>query len=179
MSQQSLPTSNILFRRGDAWSISLKPLQKGPSKEQKVLHHLQLSRVLRNDFPASMAAEIEYTTPSSQSAIPYRLQLSATNTAASALVSSHRRGDVKNPRHVVLPFSGKLIEVLVSEGDEIAENQVVGFVKQMKMELEVRSPRAGRVKWAYEMEEEEEDVAEGVLLAELEEKEKVEVRGKL
>lgn len=178
MSQQSLSTSNLLFRRGDAWSITLEPLQKDPSKKQeKVLHHLQLSRVLRNDFPSSMAAEIEYTTPSSPSAIPYRVQLSATNTAASALVSSHRRGDMNNPRHIVLPFSGKLIEVLVSVGDEIAENQVVGFVKQMKMELEVRSSRAGRVKWAYEMEEEEEDVAEGVLLAELEEK--VEVRGKL
>lgn len=178
-SQQSMPSSNLLFRRGDAWSITLEPLHKDQAKQQeKASHHLQLSRVLRNEFPASMAAEIEYTTPASQSAIPYRLQLAATNTAASALVSSsHRRGDTNNPRHVVLPLSGKLIEVLVAEGDEIAENQVVAFVKQMKMELEVRSSRAGRVKWVHEMEDEEEDVAEGMLLAELEER--VEVRGKL
>lgn len=60
--------------------------------------------------------------------------------------------------------------MLVSEGDEIAENEVIAFVKQMKMELEARSPRAGRVKWALEVdnEEEGEDVAEGVLLVELE-----------
>lgn len=182
ISQQSMPSSNLLFRRGDAWSITLEPLQQGTSKRQdEVSHHLQLSRVLRNEFPSSLTAEIEYTTPASQSAIPYRLQLAATTTAASALISSsHRRGDMNNPRHIVLPLSGKLIEVLVSEGDHVAENQVVAFVKQMKMELEVRSARAGRVQWAYEMEDEEEDVAEGMLLAELEdEKGRVEVRGKL
>ena len=87
---------------------------------------------------------------------------------------------MNNPRHIVLPLSGKLIEVLVSEGEEVAENQVVAFVKQMKMELEVRSPRSGRAKWVYEMEDEEEDVAEGMLLVELDEdKGRVEVKGKL
>ena len=106
----------------------------------------------------------------------YQLQLKNTSTTASALVSSsHRRGDVHNPRHIVLPLSGKLIEVLVAAGDQVVENQVVAFVKQMKMELEVRSPRGGRVQWVYQRDEEEEDVAEGMLLVELEE----EVRGKL
>lgn len=111
------------------------------------------------------------------------MKLESTSTSASALVSStHRRGDPRNPRHVVLPLSGKLIEVLVSEGDHISKGQVVAFVKQMKMELEVRSPRAGTVKWVFEMEENEEDVDEGLLLAELEdqgERAPVDVRVKL
>lgn len=179
----SMPTSNLLLRKGDAWSITLEPIQKGCSqREQELRHHLQLSRVLRNEFPSSFTAEIEYTTPASQAAIPYRMQLESTSTSASALVSSsHRRGDPRNPAHIVLPLSGKLVEILVSEGDQIAKNQVVAFIKQMKMELEVRSPRAGTVKWALEMEEDEEDVAEGVLLAELQEAERgpVDVRGKL
>jgi biotin carboxyl carrier protein len=73
-----------------------------------------------------------------------------------------------------------LIEVLVAPGEKVADNQVLAFVKQMKMELEVRSPRAGKVKWVYEMEDEEEDVAEGMLLVELENEHRgVEVRGKL
>lgn len=167
--------SNLLFRRGDAWSITLEPLQdKSPSDQVK--HHLQLSRVLRNDFPTSLAAEIDYTTPESKGALPYRMQLEATSAAASALVSSsHRRGDPNNPRHVVLPLSGKLIEILVEDGQTVAENQVLAFVKQMKMELEVRSPRAGRVQWVHEMEEDEEDVAAGMLLVELDDT----VRGKL
>lgn len=39
----------------------------------------------------------------------------------------------------------------------------------MKMELEIRSPRAGIVSWVIQLENEDEgdDVAEGVLLAEL------------
>lgn len=177
----SMPSSNLLFRKGDAWSITLEPLQQ--QQQQKLQHHLQLSRVLRNEFPSSLAAEIEYTTQDSQSAIPYRMQLETTSTSASALLSSsHRRGDPNNPRHIVLPLSGKLVEVLVSEGDHVEEGQVLAFVKQMKMELEVRSPHAGIVKWVLEMEEEEEDVAEGILLVELEEKQDrghVGVRGKL
>ncbi|RMZ84231.1 hypothetical protein DV738_g846, partial [Chaetothyriales sp. CBS 135597] len=71
--------------------------------------------------------------------------------------------------HVILPTSGKLMEVLIEPGDRVEENQVIGFVKQMKMELEIRSPRVGTVAWAIELEDEEagDDVAEGVLLAEL------------
>ncbi|GIK00353.1 hypothetical protein Aspvir_004376 [Aspergillus viridinutans] len=167
-----LPTSSLLFRRGDAWSISLSPLTSTStptSKDQpETRHHLRLSRVLRNDFPSSLTAEIEYTTPAAST--PYKLHLAATgaNTAASALVSGHRRGDPSNPRHIVLPLSGKLIEVLVRRGETIAKDQVVAFVKQMKMELEVRSPRAGRAKWVFGVQDGEDDVVEGMLLVELE-----------
>lgn len=167
--------SNLLFRKGDAWSITLEPLHQRSPPDQ-VKHHLQLSRVLRNDFPSSLAAEIDYTTPESQGVVPYRMQLESTSAAASAFVSSsHRRGDPNNPCHVLLPLSGKLIEVLVEGGETVAENQVLAFVKQMKMELEVRSPRAGRVQWVHEMEEDEEEVAAGMLLVELDDT----VRGKL
>lgn len=81
-------------------------------------------------------------------------------------------------------MSGKLVEMLVSEGDEIQENTVIAFVKQMKMELEVRSPRAGKVTWTLEIESEDgDDVPEGVLLAEIEgissHRSPVEARGKL
>ncbi|CAG8063015.1 unnamed protein product [Penicillium olsonii] len=174
--QAALPTSNLLFRKGDAWSITLEPLPSDSQRLEKLTHHLSLSRVLRNEFPNSLTAEIEYTTPTSRTAIPYRMQLDTTTTTASALVSSHRRGDPRNPQHIVLPISGRLIEMLVSDGDDVVKDQVLAFVKQMKMELEVRSPRSGKVKWVYEMEEEEEDVAEGILLVELE---GGELRGKL
>lgn len=181
-SSASAPSSTVLFRKGDAWSITLEPLSQDSQSsslqktQQNLPHHLLLRRVLRNEFPSSFSAEIEYTLPSSftggkPGTTAYRLHVTETNTSASALTSaSHRRGDPTNPDHILLPLSGKLIEVLVSEGDEIAENEVIAFVKQMKMELEVRSPRAGRVKWALEVdnEEEGEDVAEGVLLVELE-----------
>ncbi|OJJ48929.1 hypothetical protein ASPZODRAFT_129257 [Penicilliopsis zonata CBS 506.65] len=164
-------SSALLLRKGDAWSITLKPLDDGPVQEQ-IQHHLRLKRVLRNGFPTSMAAEIEYTTPNApRSAIPYKIQLEATAASASISMSStYRRGDPGNPRHIVLPLSGKLVELNVSPGEDVVEGQVLAFVKQMKMELEVRSPRSGRVKWVLEPDETDADLAEGVLLVELDER---------
>ncbi|PGH06528.1 hypothetical protein GX51_02353 [Blastomyces parvus] len=168
----SLGSSSVLFRKGDAWSVELTPLNSKQGSNYQTPHHLLLSKLLRNEFPASLSAEIEYTTPATatQAAIttPYRVTLSSTSASSSSLSSTHRRGDPNNSSHITLPMSGKLTEMLVEEGDEIQENTVIAFVKQMKMELEVRSPRAGIVTWALELENEEgEDVPEGILLAEV------------
>ncbi|OAX79177.1 hypothetical protein ACJ72_06503 [Emergomyces africanus] len=168
----NLGSSNVLFRKGDAWSVELTPLNSKGGSESKIPHHLLLSKLLRNEFPASLSAEIEYTTPATTTqaatTTPYRVTLSSTSASSSSLSSTHRRGDPNNSSHITLPMSGKLIEMLVEEGDEIQENTVIAFVKQMKMELEVRSPRAGRVTWALELENGEgEDVPEGILLAEV------------
>lgn len=178
--------SSILFRKGDAWTLALEPVGDKSKGEQQP-HHLVVDRVLRNEFPTSITAEITYTIPGDAGEQPpsqaYRMTMTSTTTTADALTSAHRRAEKNNKNHIAIPMSGKLVEVLVMEGDWIEENQVIAFVKQMKMELEVRSPRAGRVKWAFEMENEDgEDVAEGVLLAELEEereKAQVEVRAKM
>lgn len=193
-------SSSVLFRKGDAWSLTLEPLRP-PSGHGNSLStirsHLLISRVLRNDFPSSLTAEIEYSTShpdnasgrSSTSTKAYRMHLAETNASASALRSStHRRGDPANKNHIIFPLSGKLIEVLVAAGDKIAPNQVVAFVKQMKMELEIRSHRAGTVKWVFDLAsagDDEQmaingqgvDVAEGSLLLELEGQE--DIKGKL
>ncbi|OJD25743.1 hypothetical protein ACJ73_02885 [Blastomyces percursus] len=167
-----LGSSSVLFRKGDAWSVELTPLNSKQGSVSQTPHHLLLSKLLRNEFPTSLSAEIEYTTPATANqaatTTPYRVTLSSTSASSSSLSSTHRRGDPNNPSHITLPMSGKLTEMLVEEGDEIQENTVIAFVKQMKMELEVRSPRAGKVTWALELENEEgEDVPEGILLAEI------------
>jgi biotin carboxyl carrier protein len=41
---------------------------------------------------------------------------------------------------------GRVVRVLVAPGDEIAARQGVVVVEAMKMENELRSPKAGRVK---------------------------------
>lgn len=170
--------SNVLFRKGDAWSISLTPEPSTSSsssnsnsasntKQEAITSHLQLLRVLRNEFPSSLSASIMYTSPSSPSPQPFKLSLSATTASSASTLSSHRCGDPGNQNHIILPVPGKLVEICVEEGDEIREGDVVAVVRQMKMELEVRSSRAGRAKWVFEGEEGE-DVGEGVLVAELE-----------
>ncbi|EGC49616.1 carboxylase:pyruvate/acetyl-CoA/propionyl-CoA [Histoplasma capsulatum var. duboisii H88] len=184
----SLASSSVLFRKGDAWSIELAPLNSTKGSGSQAPHHLLLSKLLRNEFPTSLSAEIEYTTPATATqtarTTPYRVTLARTLASSSSLSSTHRRGNPNNSSHITLPMSGKLTEMLVEEGDEIQENTVIAFVKQMKMKLEVRSPKAGRVTWALELEDGDgEDVPEGILLAEITPidppEQGVEVKGKL
>lgn len=185
-------SSNLLFRKGDSWSLTLEPIRSPKSHEKSgetnavIESHLMVTRILRNEFPSSLTAEIEYSqsVPSSligtigKSAVSttaYRIQVAETSASASALTTKYRRGDQSNKNHVVFPLSGKLIEVLVAPGDAVVPNQVVAFVKQMKMELEIRSHRAGVVKWVFDLSDDNEsypsqgvDVAEGSLLLEFE-----------
>ncbi|KAH8805877.1 carbamoyl-phosphate synthase L chain, ATP binding domain-containing protein [Xylogone sp. PMI_703] len=162
--------SNVLFRKGDAWSISLsREIPSGPDSKlpEPVPSHLQLTRVLRNEFPASLTASVVYTTPTTEPT-PYLLTLASTTASFGALTSAHthRRGDAANKNHIVIPFAGKLVELLVDEGDEIVAGDVVAVVRQMKMELEIRASKGGKVIWVYEGDEGD-DVGEGVLVAEL------------
>jgi pyruvate carboxylase len=157
--------TSTLFRKGDAWSIAFSSSEN----TEPVPHHLELTRILRNEFPASLTAEILFTTPSTSTStkpqsVPYTITLSSTSASASAATSHHRRGNPSDPSHVSIPFPGKLVEVLVDEGDTVKEGDVICVVQQMKMELEVRSPRSGRITWVTEAEDGEE-VAEGMLAA--------------
>ncbi|KAG9187504.1 hypothetical protein G6011_05375 [Alternaria panax] len=170
-STASVSAVNTLFRKGDAWSIAISSSDtKG--NEKPLPHHLELTRVLTNDFPTSLSAELLFTTPSSTSSatpqtIPYTITLSSTSASAAAATSHHRRGNPSDPSHISIPFPGKLVEVLIEEGDVVKEGDVICVVQQMKMELEVRSPRSGRVTWVTEAEDGE-DVAEGILAAVIE-----------
>jgi biotin carboxyl carrier protein len=47
---------------------------------------------------------------------------------------------------VSVPMPGKVIAVLVSEGDQVEKGQGLVIVEAMKMENEVRSPIAGEIK---------------------------------
>lgn len=161
--------SNVLLRKGDAWSISLtSQTPSQPETSKAIPSHLQIIRVLRNEFPASLTAQIQYTSPSMKPT-PYLMTLARTTASFDSLssASTHRRGDPGNGNHIIFPFAGKLMELLVEEGDEIREGDVVAIVRQMKMELEIRANKGGKVAWVYEGEELD-DIGEGVLIAELE-----------
>jgi len=68
----------------------------------------------------------------------------------------------------VIPFAGRLVDILVDEGDEVRARDAICVVRQMKMELEVRCQRAGRISWMMDIDEGE-DVGEGTLACEIEE----------
>ncbi|KEQ90785.1 hypothetical protein AUEXF2481DRAFT_70837 [Aureobasidium subglaciale EXF-2481] len=154
-------TASAILRKGDAWSAMISsPTSKG---ESDAPCHVKLTRVFRNDFPGHLSAELLFSTPS-QEPIPYKITLSSTSATAAATTSQQRRGDPSNSSHIIVPFPGKLMEVLVQEGDVVKQDDVVCVIQQMKMELEVRSPRSGVVTWITESDDGE-DVAEGMLAA--------------
>ncbi|KAL3422912.1 pyruvate carboxylase [Phlyctema vagabunda] len=169
-SSPTTSSANLLFRKGDAWSLSLTPASS--NTEHPLMSepgHIQITRIKQNDFPRSLALSLLHTSSSSVRT-PYTVQLNSTTASGDAVTSTsrHRRGDVKNQRHITLPFAGRLIEMCVEVGQEVQREQVVAVVRQMKMELDVRASKSGTVKWVYEGEVDDE-VGEGVLIAELEE----------
>ncbi|KAI7527274.1 pyruvate carboxylase, partial [Hortaea werneckii] len=157
----SVSSAAPLFRKDDAWAVTLRPLESKATDQQP--HHLQLTRVLRNDFPSTFAADILFTRPGAQPE-PYSIDVQATSSSAGATSSQHRQGSRSDPTHVILPISGKLVEVLVDAGDIVKKDEAICVVKQMKMEIEIRSHKAGMVTWVTEAEDDE-DVAEGMLAA--------------
>ncbi|KAI4739236.1 hypothetical protein E4T50_10298 [Aureobasidium sp. EXF-12298] len=154
---------SVMLRKGNVWSLSLSPIEA--SKEKVQSHHLMIDKVLRNDFPDALSAEVSISTSGAGSQ-RFKMSLESTSGSQAAVKSRHKKGDASNKTHIILPMNGKLVEMLVEEGEEVQKGQVVAFVRQMKMELEVRSPRSGVVIWALELEDEEgDDVEQGVLLA--------------
>jgi biotin carboxyl carrier protein len=54
-------------------------------------------------------------------------------------------GTGKGPHSIVAPMPGKVVKLLVKRGDQVAARQGVVVVEAMKMENELRSPKAGTV----------------------------------
>ena len=55
-------------------------------------------------------------------------------------------GQVHGEQRVTAPMPGRVVRVLVKPGDEVAPRQGLVVVEAMKMENELGSPKAGRVK---------------------------------
>jgi biotin carboxyl carrier protein len=67
---------------------------------------------------------------------------------------------------VVAIMPGKIIRLLVTEGDQIAEGDVVCILEAMKMENELKAPRSGTVAAVHV--QPGQDVEMGAVLAEIE-----------
>jgi len=55
------------------------------------------------------------------------------------------RGGAAGPARLVAPMPGRIVRVMVESGQEVAAGQGLVVMEAMKMENELRSPRAGRV----------------------------------
>ncbi len=59
----------------------------------------------------------------------------------------------KGPQEIVAPMPGKIVKVLISENQEVVRDQGLLVIEAMKMQNEIRAPRAGRVERIYAQEE--------------------------
>ncbi|KAF5875946.1 putative carboxylase:pyruvate acetyl- propionyl- protein [Botrytis fragariae] len=160
VSMSSLPTlpssSSVVFRPRDAWNIELTPdessnMDTKSANSTPIPYHMRITRILTNNFPSSLKANIQFTSPSSTTTktTPYTLSLTSSSSTPTSQQSAHRLGDSQNPNHITAPFPGKLIEVCVEKGDQIVAGQTICVIRQMKMEVEVRSQKDGVVKWIF------------------------------
>ncbi|KAK5175518.1 uncharacterized protein LTR77_000657 [Saxophila tyrrhenica] len=159
-----LGAAGVLFRKGDAFKMELTGAGRANDRSaQREEHLLRIDRVLMNDFPNQLTADMTFSTASSSKS--YAVNFTST-TQTSVASSRHRYASASDPTHIALPFPGQMVEVLVDEGDVVKEGEVLCVVRQMKMELEVRAPWAGTVKWVNDVEDSE-TVNEGLLVCEL------------
>ena len=56
-----------------------------------------------------------------------------------------RAADAHGPKKVVAPMPGKVVRLLVREGDEVEPGAGVAVVEAMKMQNEIKSPKAGKI----------------------------------
>jgi pyruvate carboxylase len=176
----SLGNAVLLFRKGDTFKLQLRDLSKasttnpnsaGPAEE----HLLRLDRVTTNNFPAQLMADVTFRSYSNEA--KYAMDMTAT-TQTSVASSRHRTADPTNPSHVGLPFPGQFMEIYIESGDIVTKGELLCVVRQMKMELEVRAPASGTVKWVCEAEEGEQ-VNEGLLICEIEREDAAAQKAKL
>ncbi|HYB90139.1 MAG TPA: biotin/lipoyl-containing protein [Candidatus Binataceae bacterium] len=65
--------------------------------------------------------------------------------ARRALRAGSRRREVSGRAEIRAAMPGRVVDVLVAPGDEVAADQGVLIVEAMKMENELKSPKAGKV----------------------------------
>lgn len=63
----------------------------------------------------------------------------------SALQILGQKGDKQQTIDVETSMPGRIVKVLLKEGEEVDEGQAVLILEAMKMQNEIKSPRAGRV----------------------------------
>jgi len=57
--------------------------------------------------------------------------------------------DADGPQEIVAPMPGKIVKVLVVEGQQVSRDQGLLVMEAMKMQNEMRAPRDGRIERIY------------------------------
>ena len=130
-------------RIGDSWSLILEPAKAGPHQDNKV--GAGFSRLTRRSYEISISELLGSGVLTVH--VNGRPVTVSIGTGRAAFSRRPRGGaaDGKGPQHIAAPMPGKVVKLLVKPGDEVAVRQGLVVVEAMKMENELRSPKAGKV----------------------------------
>jgi biotin carboxyl carrier protein len=57
--------------------------------------------------------------------------------------------EAEGPQEIVAPMPGKIVKILVAEGQQVERDQGLLVIEAMKMQNELKAPRAGRIERIY------------------------------
>ncbi|MGH9254177.1 MAG: biotin/lipoyl-containing protein [Vicinamibacterales bacterium] len=140
------PYALDVARVGDIWSLLVRPGDAGPLDPLKA--------------GARRSYEVTFGEPFGEELIVYvngkavAVRCTARPTGIDRRRTARRPGGRDDPAPdtgggpltLTAPMPGRIVKVLVKVGDAVAARQGVVVVEAMKMENELRSPRAGTVK---------------------------------
>ncbi|MGA2919492.1 MAG: biotin/lipoyl-containing protein [Candidatus Sulfotelmatobacter sp.] len=112
---------------------------------------LEVDAVLtRKDVLSLRIGNVAYEIKSERVASDLHLWVGSTRFAAvvrdpRSLRGRTRAGDEQGPKKIVAPMPGKVVRLLVHDGDEVEQGAGVAVVEAMKMQNEIKSPKKGSV----------------------------------
>jgi biotin carboxyl carrier protein len=128
-------------RAGGVWSLLIGSAQAVSSSPMTVRPGRSYEVMIGDQAGGEIAVYVN------RRAVPVRIHGFAGRRLGRRATRIDQEGEARSgPVNVVAPMPGRIVKVLVNQGDVVAARQGVVIVEAMKMENEVRSPRAGTVK---------------------------------
>ena len=127
-------------RVGDVWSLlvgSAEPVLSSPALRPGRSYEVTIGEQAGGELAVYV----------NRRAVPVSIHGLTGPRAQRRAIRADRTGEAPSgPLNIVAPMPGRIVKVLVNEGDAVVARQGVVVVEAMKMENEVRAPRAGTVK---------------------------------
>jgi biotin carboxyl carrier protein len=131
----------VEVERGDqCWTVTVAG--KSRQLDAAILPHRALSMLIDGD---SYTVEFDGEVPKLSAIIKNRAVRLELIDARHRLDSESKKETPSGKQVVTAPMGGKVVRVLVKLGDRVEEGQGLVVVEAMKMENELKSPRAGMV----------------------------------
>lgn len=133
-------------RAGENWSLLIGPVRAGSPASLSV----RAGRSYEVTVGVQLGGELSVFV--NRRALAVRLDALSTDLDRRRIArraggrGDHTADTRSGPLDVTAPMPGRIVRVLVKAGDVVAARQGVVVVEAMKMENELRSPRAGTVK---------------------------------